>query len=438
MIFAVLLAAAVSTSEQAERLAEQAVAKAGTQPAAALVQARKALDMTADFEPTAYVKAGKKGEVVEDEFLAARNEYRSHRAKLYEAVGLVLAAQGQNLAAARYLGRAILLEASPARTVALARARLSLGQGRIALEALHRQTGLGGLPPEVFGLVAEAADAAGLPSAQAEVDRARIMALSAGSAEWRDGPLTLPPDARLSSNPVVRLDEAPITVVYVAETSCRSCSGDLEAVKRMVPPDVRVLTVPEVADQDVALRQVLQLYRYDWPVLVGKGIASWLKAPARTALVVARRGWAGAVVKAPFGPSLASVLQIFAKDEVRETVPRAGWNQRPVDRRPSAAPPGMLPEGFAPGEDDPAPAEFTSALVAYREGRAEAARKLLDALAARGDGWLLPPEARFDKALCLAKAGQAETARRILLRIGDSRFQDEVDRALENVSSQSR
>jgi hypothetical protein len=438
MILAVLLAATVSTSEQAERLAEQAVAKAGAQPGPALVQARKALDLTADFEPTAYVKAGKKGEVVEDEFLAARNEYRVHRAKLYEAVGLVLAAQGQNLPAARYLGRAILLEPSPARTIALARARLSLGQGRIALDVLHRQTGLGGLPPEVFGLVAEATDAAGLPSAQAEIDRARIMALPTGQAEWRDGPLTLPPDARLSSNPVVRLDETPITVVYVAETSCRSCSSDLEELKRMVPPDVRVLTVSEVADQDVALRQVLQLYRYPWPVLVGKGIAAWLKIPARSALVAARRGWAGAVVKAPFGPSLASVLQSFATDDVRETVPRVGWNQRPVDRRPPVKPPGMLPEGFAPGEDDPPPAEFTSAVAAYREGRAVEAQKLVDALAARGDGWLLPPEARLDRALCLAKAGQAEAARRLLLRVGDSRFQEEVDRALENVGSRLR
>ncbi|HEY7514929.1 MAG TPA: hypothetical protein VIC87_10650 [Vicinamibacteria bacterium] len=438
MILAVLLAATVSPSEQAERLAEQAVAKAGAQPAIALVEARKALEMTADFEPTAYVKAGRKGEVVEDEFLAARNGYRSHRAKLYEAVGLVLAAQGQHLAAARYLGRAVLLEPNPARTMALARARLSLGQGRIALEVLHRQTGLGGLPPEVFGLVAEAADAAGLPSAQAEIDRARVMALSTGPAEWRDGPITLPPDARLSSNPVVRLDETPITVVYTAETSCRSCSGDLEELKRLVPRDVRVLAVSEASDQDAALRQVLQLYRYDWPVLVGKGIAAALKIPARSALVVARRGWAGALLKAPFGASLASVLQFFAKDDVRETVPRAGWNQRPVDRRPSVPQPGMLPEGFAPGEDDPAPADFTSALAAYREGRAAEAQKLVDALAARGDGWLLPPEARLDRALCLAKAGQGEAARRILLRIGDSRFQDDVDRALESVGSRRR
>ncbi len=437
-LLVVLLAAALPLSEQAERMAEEAVRKAGAQPALALAQARKALELTADFEPTAYVKMGRKGEVVEDEFLAARNEYRAHRAKLYEAVGVVLAAQGQALPAARYLGRAILLEPSPARTMALARARLALGQGRVALEVLHRQTGLGGLPPEVFTLVAEAADAAGLPSAQAEIDRARILALASTSVEWRDGPISLPAEARLSTNPVVRLDDTPITVIYVAEASCRACSGDLESLKRMVPPSVRVLAVSEVADQDVSLRQVLQLYHYDWPIIVGKGVAASLKVPVRSVLVVARRGWAGAVVKGPFGPSLSSVVDIFGRDDVRETIPRAGWNHRPVDRRPSAPPPALLPEGIAPGEDDPAPAEFTAAVAAYDEGRAAESQRLFDALAARGDGWLLPPEARLDRALCLAKAGQGETARRLLLRIGDSRFQDAVDRTLESVGSRRR
>lgn len=432
---ALILAGALSLSAQAERLAEGAVKTAGAQPAQALAQARRALDLTADFEPTAYVKAGRKGEVVEDEFVAARNEYRAHRARLYEAVGLVLAAQGQPLPAARYLGRAVLLEPSPSRTMALARARLALGQGRVALEVLHRQTGLGGLPPEVFAVVAEAADAAGLPSAQAEIDRARILALATGPAEWRDGPITLPPEARLSTNPIVRLDETPTTVIYVAEASCRSCSSDLESLKRAVAAGVRVLTVSEVADQDVALRQVLQLYRYDWPIIVGKGVAASLKVPARSALVVARRGWAGAMVKAPFGPALSSVLETFGRDDVRETVPRSGWNQRPVDRRPLPPPPGLLPEGLAPGEDEPAPAEFTAAVSGYREGRAAEAQRLFDGLAARGDGWLLPPEARLDRALCLAKTGQAETARRLLLRIGDSRFQEVVDRTLEAVGS---
>jgi hypothetical protein len=306
------------------------------------------------------------------------------------------------------------------------------------VEVLHRQTGLGGLPPEVFSLVAEAADAAGLPSAQAEIDRARVLALPSGSVEWRDGPLTLPAEARLSTSPVVRLDETPITVIYVAESTCRSCSGDLESLKRAVPPTVRVFTVSEVADQDVSLRQVLQLYRYDWPIIVGKGVAASLKVPVRSALVVARRGWAGAVVKSPFGPSLSSVIDIFGRDDVRETVPRAGWNHRPVDRRPSPPLPALLPEGIAPGEDDPAPAEFTAAVAAYREGRAAEGQRLFDALAARGDGWLLPPEARLDRALCLAKAGQGETARRMLLRIGDSRFQDAVDRTLESVGSRRR
>jgi len=154
--------------------------------------------------------------------------------------------------------------------------------------------------------------------------------------------------------------------------------------------------------------------------------------------VVARNGWAGAVVKAPFGPALASALEIFGRTEVRETVPRPAWNQRPIDRRPLSAPPGLLPEGLAPGEDEAAPPELTAALEAYRSGNAAGAQRLFDALAARGDGWLLPPEARMDRALCLAKAGQNDAARKLLLRIGDSRFQDAVDRALEDIGSRKR
>jgi len=53
---------------------------------------------------------------------------------------------------------------------------------------------------------------------------------------------------------------------------------------------------------------------------------------------------------------------------------------------------------------------------------------------ANPDGWLLPPEARLDRALCLALAGQRDAARRILLRTGDTRFEDAIDRLLEKVA----
>jgi hypothetical protein len=182
---------------------------------------------------------------------------------------------------------------------------------------------------------------------------------------------------------------------------------------------------------------VLQLYRYNWPVVVGRGMET-LAIPVRSVLVIARGGWSAAVVKPPFGPVLASVLEFFARTEIRETIPRPAWNQRPVDRRPLPAPPGLLSEGLAPGEDEPAPPDFATAASAYRAGNAAEAQRTFDALAARGDGWLLPPEARMDRALCLAKAGQNEAARKILLRIGDSRFQDAVDRALEDVGSRKR
>jgi len=109
----------------------------------------------------------------------------------------------------------------------------------------------------------------------------------------------------------------------------------------------------------------------------------------------------------------------------------------PAPGRPHAPPkpPALLPEGLAPGEDEPLPAEFGAAVAAFRAGRAAEAQKLFDALEARGDGWLLPPEARLDRALCLAGLGRREEARRMLLRTGDSRFQDHVDRTLEQVGT---
>lgn len=420
---------------EAERLAAAAVQEAAAQPAAALARARKALALTADFEPTAFVRPGGKGEVVEDAYLAAREEYRRHRARLFEAVGRVLALQGQPLAGSRYLRRAVELEVKPDRAFALARSLLSLGQGREALDALGRGAGAEGLPPEAAALVERAADAAGLPSAQAELDRARLAALATGPVEYRDGPFPLPPNTRLSTAPVFRLDEVELNLLYAAEASCRSCSGDVEALKRLARPGLRVLTVPPSLEQDLALRQVLGLYRLDWPLVLGRELQPALGLKPREILVVARGGWVGAVVKPPYVPALPSVLSVLERTDVRETRPRAAWNHRPVERRPPPPPPGLLPEGLAPGEDDPGPAEFIAAVDAYRAGRPAEARRLFDALEARGDGWLLGPEARLDRALCLAAEGQREAARRILLRIGDSRLQDAVDRALERVGS---
>ena len=56
----------------------------------------------------------------------------------------------------------------------------------------------------------------------------------------------------------------------------------------------------------------------------------------------------------------------------------------------------------------------------------------------RGDGWLLPPEARLNRALCLAGTGNHREARRILLRTGDSRFEDAIDSTLEREAPPGR
>ena len=420
---------------EAEQLAAEAVRLAAQDPAAALQKARRALALTAEFAPTDFVTAGRKGEVVEDEFQAAREAYRRHRAGLYEAVGTALARRGDAVAASRYQRRAFLLDPTPDRGLALARSLNELGRGREALATVQRAiAGLAGLKPEAAEVIARAADVAGLPSAQAEIDRGRLQATLGKAVQLREGPLELPPGVRLSTTPVVRLDEAPITVLYASEASCRSCSADLEDLARQVPSDARVLAVPPGEDQDQALRQVLALYRRPWPLLLGKDLAARLQLKPRTLLLVARSGWTLAVLQAPFGTEVASALAALRRVDVPETVPRPSWNRRPVDRSPLPPPPALLPDGLAPGEDEPPPPEFTAAVEACRAGRANEALAAVDALEARGDGWLLPPEARLDRAVCLARAGQRDAARRILLRTGDSRFEGDIDRLLEAVA----
>jgi hypothetical protein len=420
---------------EAERLAAEALRLAASDPAAALRTARRALATTGEFVPVDFVTAGRKGEVVEDEFQAARQAYRRHRSTLYEAVGAALARQGHALAASRYQRRAFLLDPTPGRGLALARSLSDLGRGREALDTVQRAiAGLVSLKPEAAEVIARAADVAGLPSAQAEIDRGRLQATLGKAVEVRDGPLELPPGTRLSSAPVVRFDDVPITVVYASEASCRTCSADLEEVARQAPKDVRVLALPPGEDQDQALRQVLALYRRPWPLLLGRDLAARLQLKPRSLLLVARGGWTLAVLQAPFGHELANALAALQRVDVKEAVPRPSWNRRPVDRTPLPSPPGLLPEGLAPGEDEPAPPEFAAAVAAYREGRAKEALATFDALEAKGDGWLLPPEARLDRALCLALAGQRDAARRILLRTGDSRFESEIDRLLEKVA----
>ena len=427
------LAATPSPVDEAERLAAEATRAAATRPVDAIALSRRALAVTAEFDPIAFVRAGRKGEVVEDTFQAARAAYRQHRAGLYEAAGVSLEAGGRHEAGSRYLRRALLLEPTSGRASALARSLLALGRGREALALL--QSAAAG-PPNAATVVLfeQAADVAGLPSAQAEIDRARLRALGGPTVELREGPLKIPADARLSTGGPLRLEEAPV-IFYMASATCKTCSEDLDVLARSVAAGTRVVIVPEGPEKDRAVRQVLQVYRYTWPVALG-AVAPALGVEPGTLVVAARAGWVPVVVKPPYAAALGSVVTMLSKNDVKETVPRKGWNLRPPDRK-VAPPPDLLTDGLAPGEDEPAPAEFTRAVAAYRARRFAEALRGFETVAARDDGWLLPPEARLDRALAMASLGRREEARRMLLRIGDSRFQEAVDRALERVGSGS-
>jgi hypothetical protein len=229
------------------------------------------------------------------------------------------------------------------------------------------------------------------------------------------------------------VEEDGTTVVYVADRACRSCSADIEALAKNVPDAVRVLVAPADADDDYSLRQALTLYRRTWPVILGARPGAY-GTVTPVAWVVARRGWSGAVVKPPFARTLPPVLEVFARRDVDEPLPRAGWNRRAVVRRSLPVQPALLADEVAPGEDDPAPPQFDEAVQALRAKRPQEALALFEALEKRDDGWLLSPEARLDRAVCHARAGNIERARTLLRGIGDSRFQDHVDAVLESLS----
>jgi hypothetical protein len=309
----------------------------------------------------------------------------------------------------------------------LSAALLATGAGKASLDLLSRpQTHLN--PSDVVA----AADAAEVPSAQAELDRIRLLA---AGATFRDGPFEAPLGVQLSTGGPLSLREpGTVTLLYEAEENCKSCSQDLVALKGAVRPGTRVVLIPEVSTRDGALREILNVYHLSFPLLVGSGASQAFHLKGRSLLIVARGGWSAAELKPPFS-QLDAAIKIFLTNDIQETVPRPAWNHRPVDRTPPQAPPSLLPEGLAPGEDAPFPEGFQKAVEAYKAGRAQEASALIEAAAARKDGWLLPPEARLDHALCLAAQGQKEAARRILLKIGDSRFQDAVDHALEAASS---
>jgi tetratricopeptide (TPR) repeat protein len=426
-------AAAQGRVAAAEEAARAAVELASSDPAAAVAAAREALALTGEFEPTAFVDAGRKGEVVEDAFLAARQTFREHRSKLYQAVGETLSAAGEPAAAARYLRRARLLDPRGGAALPLAKALVAVDLGREALDALS--IGERPLSREELRVAEAAADAARLPSLQVEIDRRRLAAVDVEpELEFKPGPFTLERGSRLSTGRPLSFGPG-LSLLYVGDVSCRSCSADLETIARLASEGIEVVMAPSDPEEDYALRQAVQVYRYPWPFLVRSSLVSDQGFPAPSAVVIARQGWVAAIVRPPLDFALPAALRALRSQDVQESLPRARWDRKPVTPWKPFAPPEALPEGLIPGEDSETPQAFADAVAAFRAGRFSEAERLFDQLEAVGDGWLLPPEAALNRALCLAGRGRREVARRILLRIGDSRVQEQVDRALEQVGS---
>jgi len=427
-----LLAAAASTpAAEAERLIAEAQAALDTRPETALACGQRALEASHEFDPTEFVAGGRRGEVVDDAFLEARRAYRMHRSRVYAVVGRAFARLGKPREAVRFLQRAEDLHPGASRQ-ALVEALLASHRPAEALDGLLASLGDGRPAGTWQALAGRVADALGLACLQAEIDRTRLTRLAARVAVgFHEGAVRVPGHVRLSTGAPLRLqEEERVTAFYLATADCTTCSADLELLARVIPDGVRPVIVPP-EDDDRVLRQALRPYRRDdWLTTVGAGIRAALGAQAPSVVVVARRGWSAGVARPPLARTLPSLLAVFAHRDVSERLPRAAW--RGVSPSRSTRPrPAFAAGGLAPGEDAPFPAEFERATEALAHGETEVALRWIDVLAARRDGWLLPPEARLDRALILLGAGRRNEARSILRGIGDSRFQERVDALLE-------
>jgi hypothetical protein len=435
LLGALMLASAAGTGvRDAERLLAESQSALAREPQLAWVRAREAVQASAIFVASDFVRPGRKDEILEEQFLAARGTYRRHRALVYEGAGVSLARLSRHAAAARYLHRAVELGREEARP-ALMHALAASGREWEALSIGLRRAGTGSLSAQETAECSVIADALGLASLQAEIDRARIAVQRVEPAlGFIDGPFELPERARLSTGAPFRLkgEERP-TLIYVAEASCRTCTADLEALARLAPAEARIVVAPARDGGDQALRQALALYRHDWPVVMGIDAGEVLRVTAPCLLYVGRQGWSGGVAQPALARTLPPLLALFGRQDVGETLPRGSWSHVRPRRPVLPLPPPLREGGLAPGEDEPFPGEFVRVAQAYAAGRFADALSALDVLAAGDQAWLLPPELRLDQALCLARLGRVDVARGLLRGIGDSRFQDDVDRALERL-----
>ena len=190
----------------------------------------------------------------------------------------------------------------------MARSLLALGREK-GSAALLQSAAAGAPSAETAVLFEQAADVAGLPSAQAEIDRARLRPLTGKTVELREAPLKIPADARLSSGGPLRLEATPV-IFYMSSAVCKTCSEDLGHAVAVGPGGTPVVIVSEGPEKDHAVRQVLQIYRYPgrwrwasaWPPRSPRAGHAPGGRPRRLGTVVVKPPYAaglGAVVARP-------------------------------------------------------------------------------------------------------------------------------------------
>ncbi len=375
---------------------ERRLAEASTDAEGALSAGLAALAATVDFEPTAFVKAGRKGEVVEDDYL-------SRPGTPIAGTGLASTPpwaestppRGDHEAAVRYLRRAEFLgpDSSSGRAARGCLSPRSVGPQRRRSCCRDSSPRVGPGQTSWRSSRRSSTRQAGRASRSRSIGPESWPSLG-GARSGGTGHFELPKGTRLSTAPVFRMADAAVNVIYAAEASCQTCSEDVEALRRGDPALPRgSSSCPRDRTTTTPCGRCSVCSSVSWPVMIGPGLGSTLGVTPRSVLIVGRGGWGAALL--PGAPE-AGARQgggTVGKDGCRsKSLPRPGWNRRPVERSSAHVRyRGCGPRGWRPATTSLRQPEFEAAVTAYREKRPAEAMRLFDESPDAGTDGSFPP-----------------------------------------------
>ena len=258
-------------------------------------------------------------------------------------------------------------------------------------------------------MIARAADVAGLPSAQAEIDRGRLVATLGKARRAARGTVRDAPGRAALDEPRV----PPRRGGAHRRLRRRGLVPDLLGRPRGAGP----AGAEGRAGRSRCRRGTTRTRPCArcWPSTAGPGrccsgrdLAARLRLEPRSVLLVARGGWTQAVLQAPFGPELGSAIAAppASGRPGDRAARRAGTAGRSTARR-SRRRPACSRRASLRGRTSPFRPSSRPAVEAFRAGRAAEAPRRSTRSRPGATGGCCPPEARLNRALCLARARPA-------------------------------